>query len=295
MGPPGPAGTPPAAGRPWRKNPNIIIPSIVAIVAATLGVVIPLVFSGGDRSPEVTNISPSKVVPGNQFDIHGKNLDLVSEVLFAKGATQIRLDVVRQQRTLWTVIPSADDVSPDEYSLTIKTIEGKLVPTGINVVVGDGFVKATEPTDTPEPEPTDTPALPAVTVVLRSGGFPLQDLRIIDGIFFAVPWSEVATELFGVQDVVVEVEAEGGTAVGDTTLLDYDPDRARRLLAEAGYSDGFSLAWRVGGNDQSLVMGEMMKINLAQVGLQLELIYDAATFLAIKRTNQAWLELKRIE
>ena len=157
-GPAGPAGAASSAVRPWWKNPAIIVPSIVAILAATLGVVIPFVFSGEDRTPEVTNISPSKVVPGNQFDIHGKNLDLVSEVLFVKGATQIRLDAVRQQRTLWTVIPSANDVSPDEYSLTLRTNEGVLVPTGINVNVGDSFVETIEPTDTPVPEPTDNPA-----------------------------------------------------------------------------------------------------------------------------------------
>jgi dipeptide transport system substrate-binding protein len=65
----------------------------------------------------------------------------------------------------------------------------------------------------------------------------------------------------------------------------YDPAKARALLAEAGYSTGFSATlWTLPVsrpyNPNGRTMGEMMQADLARVGIKVELVtYDWATYL----------------
>ena len=107
-----------------------------------------LLIGGDDLTPQVTNIRPSTVVVGKQFDIEGKNLDLASEALFIKGATQIHLDLVRRGDNLWTVTTPVEDVIPDEYILAFKTRRGEISMTGRTVTVTGSAIR---PTPAPAP------------------------------------------------------------------------------------------------------------------------------------------------
>jgi peptide/nickel transport system substrate-binding protein len=54
----------------------------------------------------------------------------------------------------------------------------------------------------------------------------------------------------------------------------YDPDRARKLLAEAGYPNGFSVEWRtypMAGGSEMTVVSEALQADLAKIGVKLEL------------------------
>ena len=134
-----------------------MVPSLVAIAAAVLGAVLPLVLIGNsERVPEVTVIIPETVGVGERFDIHGTNLDLVTEMLLVKGGTQHRLDTVYRDDTQWTVVLLAGQATEGEYSLKLRTGEGKLFTLG-----GKVFVKpiSTAPTaTTAAPNLTATPA-----------------------------------------------------------------------------------------------------------------------------------------
>jgi peptide/nickel transport system substrate-binding protein len=70
----------------------------------------------------------------------------------------------------------------------------------------------------------------------------------------------------------------------DYKPFDYDPDRARELLEEAGYPDGFSTKLlgvpTASGWPQAGAVAEMMQTNLADVGIELELeLVEWITFL----------------
>ncbi len=54
----------------------------------------------------------------------------------------------------------------------------------------------------------------------------------------------------------------------------YDPERAKKLLAEAGYPNGFSMEWRaypLPGVPELLSVSEALQIDLAKVGIKLDL------------------------
>ncbi|MEQ9815140.1 MAG: ABC transporter substrate-binding protein [Azospirillaceae bacterium] len=57
-----------------------------------------------------------------------------------------------------------------------------------------------------------------------------------------------------------------------TGLYPYDPDRARELLAEAGYPDGFSTTFILPPPTYSRRGGEVIQAYLAEVGIEAELI-----------------------
>jgi ABC-type transport system substrate-binding protein len=120
-------------------------------------------------------------------------------------------------------------------------------------------------------------------VFLISGGGPMDDPRAREAIQYAVPWAQVAQEAFPDRDAPIAMTSmpEGMTLVKpeeitiwevlDARNLDYDPELAKMLLAEAGYPDGFSAAFLFALDDEELVlMAEMMASSLGEVGIGLE-------------------------
>jgi peptide/nickel transport system substrate-binding protein len=60
----------------------------------------------------------------------------------------------------------------------------------------------------------------------------------------------------------------------ETNLYPYDPDRAKALLAEAGYRDGLKLTIDLPTTmpDEALQLGELMKEHYAKIGIDVDLV-----------------------
>jgi peptide/nickel transport system substrate-binding protein len=60
----------------------------------------------------------------------------------------------------------------------------------------------------------------------------------------------------------------------ETPVYPYDPDEARRLLAEAGYADGLTLTFDIPSTmpDEAPALAELMAEQLQQVGISLEIV-----------------------
>ncbi len=58
----------------------------------------------------------------------------------------------------------------------------------------------------------------------------------------------------------------------DCMPYDYDPDRARELLAEAGVPDGFSTTYLTDTTDDSVALAQAIQQDLAEVGIEVEIV-----------------------
>ena len=151
----------------WLRNPAVVVPIIGVIAAVIFGL---LQLREDPPVPNVISINPSTVVVGSRFDVLGGNLNLISELLLVKSGTQIRLETIRRGETQWIVMPVEGEVNPSEYSLMIKTTDGKEVSTEHKVnVVAKADVPDRDAARTPAlnntPPPTPTPTHTATPTV----------------------------------------------------------------------------------------------------------------------------------
>ncbi len=80
--------------------------------------------------------------------------------------------------------------------------------------------------------------------------------------------------LFGIGDASTQSYPEGYFAFNEevgTRSFEYDPERARELLAEAGYPDGFSFEYIVPAVPLIVQLGEATQAQLAEVGIDAQI------------------------
>jgi peptide/nickel transport system substrate-binding protein len=104
---------------------------------------------------------------------------------------------------------------------------------------------------------------------------PLDDRRVRQALSYAVPYREIIEEVFqGFARPATGpvVAAAAGEGYPGAFQYEHDPDRARELLAQAGFPDGFS-TWY--GYSTADPLGELVGVQLrsafAEVGVDLEL------------------------
>ncbi|MFQ5595831.1 MAG: ABC transporter substrate-binding protein, partial [Anaerolineae bacterium] len=85
-------------------------------------------------------------------------------------------------------------------------------------------------------------------------------------VLHAAPWADMVGEIFDDPNLPVMTELDGQQI--DARKMDYDPDRAREMMAEAGYPDGFGATLLVPqGDDQLVAMGDWLASILGEVGI----------------------------
>ncbi len=109
-----------------------------------------------------------------------------------------------------------------------------------------------------------------VGIRVALGAHPFENPAVREALLHAVPWMELIREVFPDQDVPVAVDLwEVGPVFHDAREVPYDPDRARELLAEAGFPEGFRLHLLFWPEDEQLaIMAEMMTELLATIGIE---------------------------
>ena len=103
---------------------------------------------------------------------------------------------------------------------------------------------------------------------------PFTDARVRQALNYAVDKEEIAEFIFGgavrVSDAPIAPAIFGYTPVGP---YEYDPERARALLAEAGYADGLTVElWSPTGRyPQDIQVAQAIQGQLAEVGVNAEI------------------------
>ncbi|WP_036922482.1 ABC transporter substrate-binding protein [Propionicicella superfundia] len=105
-------------------------------------------------------------------------------------------------------------------------------------------------------------------------GSPLKDVRVRQAINYALDRESIATALLGDYGFATEqtvVPSEAGYVKALKGTYAYDPDKAKSLLAEAGYSNGFSLKVVASTSATAATLSQVLVEQLAKVGITIEL------------------------
>lgn len=99
---------------------------------------------------------------------------------------------------------------------------------------------------------------------------PAADIRVRQAIAHAIDKQSIIDNLLDPDTIPLETfcHPDNFGCTLDAPTYDYDPDRARELLAEAGYPDGLQLEWW-SARDQQIT--EAIAGNLGEVGIQVSL------------------------
>lgn len=111
-------------------------------------------------------------------------------------------------------------------------------------------------------------------VRLTFGSYPFSKPQVLRAVLHAVPWVKLSEQIFPGQDVPVAVHLLWeGPMLDDAREVPYDPDRARALLAEAGFAGGFSLVLMLGPpEDERFTMAKMMTEPLGNIGIDVAIV-----------------------
>jgi peptide/nickel transport system substrate-binding protein len=111
---------------------------------------------------------------------------------------------------------------------------------------------------------------------------PLDDIRVRQAIAHAIDRKlMVASTGDKVAREAISVVPNGNLGVVDADLLSYDPEKAKTLLAEAGYPDGIKLKTIQSSLPVLLKIMETVQAELAKSGIALELeVVDHPTYMA---------------
>jgi ABC-type transport system substrate-binding protein len=148
--------------------------------------------------------------------------------------------------------------------------------------------------DTRAQELQRRPALRDLYVAINTTRGPLKDVRVRRALNHAIDVPTLLATLFADRGVRSAGSLPPGIAGYDSTRApyEYDPARARRLLAEAGYPNGFAVKlWRTQRAELAR-LAQSIQQGLAEVGVRAEIVErDASSARAAVRNGEADLFL----
>lgn len=110
--------------------------------------------------------------------------------------------------------------------------------------------------------------------IRQSGSEPLQDVRVRQAINFAIDKEALFQSLMGGLGSISDGQLAGPETFGynpDLEPYPYDPERARQLLTEAGYPDGFDVEFEAAsGRRNDVQVGEAIAEQLRAVDIRTE-------------------------
>jgi peptide/nickel transport system substrate-binding protein len=112
-----------------------------------------------------------------------------------------------------------------------------------------------------------------ISFVLTEGPSPLDDIRVRRALNLAIDRETIIEGLLGGLTVPASQGATPAAEGYNPTLepIPYDPDRARTLLEDAGYENGFALTAEavIGANGSDSAMYQLVARSLREVGVEL--------------------------
>ncbi|MFW6301807.1 MAG: ABC transporter substrate-binding protein [Bacillota bacterium] len=145
---------------------------------------------------------------------------------------------------------------------------GNLDYTGIPVEERESWLNDEEW----EPYTHSMAELSSYFIALNQDFEPLDDPLVRKAIDYAIDSEQITESLFSHYVAAKDAIPEGMDGGSPNSEFNYDPDRARELLAEAGYPDGFELELWVSSGTNPVRAGGVVQAMLSQVGIDVELV-----------------------
>ncbi|MFN2363444.1 MAG: ABC transporter substrate-binding protein [Halarsenatibacteraceae bacterium] len=123
-----------------------------------------------------------------------------------------------------------------------------------------------------EPYTYSMAELSSYYIALNQDFEPLDDPLVREAIDYAIDSEQITEALFSHYVAAKDAIPEGMDGGSPNSEFNYDPDRARELLAEAGYPDGFELELWVSSGTNPVRAGGVVQAMLTQVGIDVELV-----------------------
>lgn len=123
-------------------------------------------------------------------------------------------------------------------------------------------------------------------------GSPMADPRVREAVELAIDKNLIIEKLFGGEGTPVRTRITPGNFGANEKLFDvalYDVDRAKKLLAEAGYKDGLELTIQSssGRYNRDKEVAEMVGAMLENVGIKVNMEFpEWNTYLELRRANK---------
>ena len=112
-------------------------------------------------------------------------------------------------------------------------------------------------------------------------GSAFQDLKVRQAVSYALDMPTIISSLYGSEFFAVNQLSYPGSILWDDTIegYEYNPEKAKELLAEAGYPNGLKTSIIIENNEQNSALCETMKSYLADVGIDMEIdLADSARY-----------------
>jgi peptide/nickel transport system substrate-binding protein len=106
---------------------------------------------------------------------------------------------------------------------------------------------------------------------------PFDDIKVRQALNYAIDRESLSDNILqGTGQPLVQAAPEANFGYrAETDTYDYDPEKAKALLAEAGYPDGFSFSLSIptsgSGNMLPIPMNEALQSDLAKIGVKVEI------------------------
>ena len=112
-------------------------------------------------------------------------------------------------------------------------------------------------------------------------GSPFQDLRVRQAVSYALDMPAIIGALYGSEFTDINQLSYHGSSLWDDSIqgYEYNPEKAKELLKEAGYENGLKTSIIIENNEQNSVLCETLKSYLADVGIDMDIdLADSARY-----------------